>query len=262
MIQVIPVRAFSDNYIWLIRLPEKRSPDRPGGHAVIVDPGDVPPVLDALDAHQMKPAAILVTHHHHDHVGGIAGLLARFTVPVYGPAGMRNSPVDHPLQDGDTVTLGQDLSLRVIAVPGHAADHLAYYGGDLLFCGDTLFTGGCGRLIDGTASQLYASLERLSALPDRTRVYCGHEYTLSNLRFASRVEPGNLRLAERLARAIEQRDRGLATVPSTLAEEKATNPFLRCHLAAVRGAAERFCDKPLNTSLEVFAMIRSWKDAF
>lgn len=259
MIQVIPVPALRDNYIWLIRLPGKR-PEDPA-RAVIVDPGDAAPVLAALAAHRLQPAAILVTHHHPDHTAGVAELRQRFALPVYGPAGLRSGAPEHPLREGDAVPLGDGLALRVLEVPGHTLDHIAYHGGGLLLCGDTLFTGGCGRLFEGSARQLHASLQKLAALPDATRLYCGHEYTLANLAFAVRVEPGNHRLAARLAETRRLRDRHEATASATLAEEKATNPFLRCHIAAVRRAAERFCGRPLNTEWEVFAMIRSWKDA-
>lgn len=258
MIQVIPVPALRDNYIWLIRLPGNR--DAEPAPAVIVDPGAADPVLAALADHGLQPAAILVTHHHPDHVGGVGELLKRFPIPLYGPASLRLDAAHRPVREGDALPLGGDLELRALEVPGHTLDHVAYHGHGLLFCGDTLFTGGCGRLLGGTAAQLHASLQRLAALPDQTRLYCGHEYTLANLTFASRVEPDNGPLAARLVDTIRLRSQNLVTASATLAEEKATNPFLRCHIAAVRQAAERFCDRPLNTEAEVFAMIRRWKD--
>jgi hydroxyacylglutathione hydrolase len=173
---------------------------------------------------------------------------------------LRSGAPDHTVREGDRVPLGGGLTLHVMELPGHTLDHIAYLGNGLLLCGDTLFTGGCGRLFEGSASQLHTSLQRLAALPDETRLYCGHEYTLANLTFASRVEPDNRRLAARLITTKRQRSQNLVTASATLAEEKATNPFLRCHIAEVKRAAERFCDRPLNSELEVFAMIRAWKD--
>jgi hydroxyacylglutathione hydrolase len=258
MIQVIPVPALRDNYIWLIRLAGNRPADPT--RAVIVDPGDAGPVIAALAAHRLTPAAILITHHHPDHTGGVPELRRQFPLPLYGPAGLRSGAPDHPLREGDELPLGGGLTLRVLEVPGHTLDHIAYHGGGLLFCGDTLFTGGCGRLFEGSAQQLHASLQKLAALPAETRIHCGHEYTLANLTFASRVEPDNRRLAARLVDTMRLRSQNLVTASATLAEEKATNPFLRCHIAAVKQAAERFCDRPLNSVPEVFAMIRSWKD--
>jgi hydroxyacylglutathione hydrolase len=260
MLEVIPVPALRDNYIWLIRSPGKQSSnpaDPAAGDAVIVDPGDAAPVLAALAHHRLRPTAVLITHGHPDHVAGVPELRRRYMLPVYGPVG---TLPDRPLREGDSAPLNHGLDLRVLEVPGHTREHIAYYGNGLLFCGDTLFTGGCGRLLGGTAPQLYASLQRLATLPDDTRVYCGHEYTLANLTFAARVEPGNARLAARLDETRRLREGGMATVPATLAEEKATNPFLRCHVTAVKRAAEQFCDRSLNSDLEVFAMIRSWKD--
>ncbi|MCC6206887.1 MAG: hydroxyacylglutathione hydrolase [Gammaproteobacteria bacterium] len=258
MIQVIPVPALRDNYIWMIRL------DGTGAEApaVIVDPGEAAPALSALAAHKLRPIAILITHHHPDHTSGIPTLLRHFPVPVYGPAELRLGPScpTVPVREGDELSPG-GLRLRVLEIPGHTLDHLAYYhDGGLLFCGDTLFTGGCGRLFEGSARQLLTSLHRLASLPDETRIHCGHEYTLANLSFAARMEPDNHRLAARIEETRRLRNRNLATASATLAEEKATNPFLRCHVPAIRQAAERFCDQTLSTELDVFATIRYWKD--
>lgn len=248
--QAIAVPAFADNYIWLLPLPDD------DGRALIVDPGDAAPVLQVLTERRLTPAAILVTHHHYDHVGGIRELRDRCAIPVYGPAGIP-AEVDCVLGDGDRL---EAWRLQVLATPGHTRDHLCYAGEGLLFCGDTLFAGGCGRLFEGTAEQMYHSLEKLRRLPDDTRVYCAHEYTLSNLRFAVQVEPDNEILARRLQEVEDLRRAGKPTVPSLLGLEKQTNPFLRCHLPAVQRAAEDFCGRGLTAPEQVFAVIRHWKD--
>ncbi|MFQ5488333.1 MAG: hydroxyacylglutathione hydrolase [Gammaproteobacteria bacterium] len=253
--QAIPVTAFSDNYIWLVP-----GPDMPHSVAV-VDPGDAAPVLDTLTRLALLPAAILVTHHHYDHVGGIQALRSRFDIPVYGPARGAIPGCEHRVSEGDALTLGNGLSYTVLETPGHTLDHLAYYGGKALFCGDTLFAGGCGRLFEGSAQQMYRSLEKIRQLPGDTLIYCAHEYTLGNLRFASLVEPDNRALATRLADTLALRRQGQPTVPSTLALEKETNPFLRCHIPAVQQAAERFSGRSLATPEAVFTVIRYWKDS-
>jgi hydroxyacylglutathione hydrolase len=256
MTQAIPVSAFTDNYIWLIPL---------GGEsrrAAIVDPGEAPPVLAALDGLGLEAAAILVTHHHADHCGGVAELVARRAVPVYGPASGRIPGVDHPVRDGEEIALGEGLRLKVMEIPGHTLDHIGYAGSGLLLCGDTLFGAGCGRLFEGTAGQMLGSLRRLAALPAATRVCCGHEYTLANLAFASRLEPGNAAIAERAAEARRLRADRRPTLPSTIGEELLTNPFLRCREPAVVDAAERAAGRRLATEQEVFAVIRRLKDEF
>jgi len=258
MLEIIPVPAFADNYIWLLRK---------GNKVVPVDPGDAAPVIAHLARDRLELAAILATHHHGDHVGGIPALLARFRVPVYGPARETIPGRTHALSEGDTILVpGIDLELAVLDIPGHTAGHIAYVAGDeeppLLFCGDTLFAAGCGRLFEGTPAQMVASLAKLAALPDATRIYCGHEYTLANLRFAAAVEPANARIGERRAREQAKRDRGLPTLPSNFAEERATNPFLRTEQLGVRAAAERHAGRALDGSTAVFAEIRAWKNAF
>ncbi len=248
------LRAFEDNYIWLLR---------DGHRIVVVDPGDEAPVLDYLAKENARLAAILLTHHHGDHTGGVAGLLARHPVPVFGPAGESIAGVSVPLREGDQVALpGFQERFQAIDVPGHTRGHIAYYGHGLLFCGDTLFGCGCGRLFEGTAEQMWNSLCKLAALPGGTRVYCAHEYTQSNIRFALAVEPGNAALQMRAERVAQLRSSGQATVPFTLAEELQTNPFLRSVQAGVAASAERHSGARLSSPAEVFAVLREWKNDF
>jgi hydroxyacylglutathione hydrolase len=257
MLHVSPVRAFSDNYIWLIRAPADP------GAAVVVDPGDDRPVEDALQQQGLRLGAILVTHHHADHVGGVGALVARHGAPVFGPAREKLPCAAQALDDGGTVAL-EHLGLRfnVMSVPGHTLGHIAYAGHGALFCGDTLFSAGCGRLFEGTPAQMLASLDRLSALPDETQVYCAHEYTLSNLRFAAAVEPGNPQVGAALAAVRQSRERDEITLPSTLGRERHINPFLRCREPAVRAAAEQHAGHALPGTVDVFATVRRWKDGF
>lgn len=257
MLEVSPVRAFSDNYLWLIRTPD----DRRG--AVVVDPGDARPVEAALEQHGLALKAILVTHHHPDHVGGVQALAARHGAGVFGPSRERLPCEYRPLDDGDVVSLADlGLEFRVMAVPGHTLGHIAYHGHDALFCGDTLFSAGCGRLFEGTPTQMLGSLDRIAALPDDTRIYCAHEYTLSNLRFAAAVEPGNADVLDTLEAVHELRARDGITLPTTLGHERRINPFLRCRKPAVRAAAEARAGTPLPGPVDVFAVIRGWKDEF
>jgi hydroxyacylglutathione hydrolase len=255
---IIPIPAFSDNYIWLVR---------EGSCAAVVDPGDAGPVQDCLEREKLTLTAIIATHHHGDHVGGNAALLARFPVPVFGPARETIPGRTHALGEGDVITVpGISLVLRVLDVPGHTAGHIAYVSDDprapVAFVGDTLFAGGCGRLFEGTAAQMAASLAKLAALPGETLAYCAHEYTLSNLRFALAVEPGNASLRERHSREQGKRDRGLPTVPSSIAEERATNPFLRAGEPAVFAAAQAHAGRPLADAVDAFAVVREWKNGF
>lgn len=253
---MLAVPAFEDNYLWLVH---------DGVRAVAVDPGDAAPIQAALEAHQLSLAAILLTHHHADHVGGVAELLRRQPVPVYGPRLEAIAGVSVPLAEGDTVTLAAPaLRLSVLDVPGHTRGHIAYFAPEQrwLFCGDTLFAGGCGRLFEGTPAQMTASLAKLAALPDDTAVYCAHEYTLSNLRFARHVEPGNAALAARFAAEEDKRARGVPTVPSSIGLEKRTNPFLRYRepeiLAQLAAAGRLQGEDPL----AAFAALREWKNSY
>ena len=257
MLQVSPVRAFSDNYIWLIRAPADPAA------AVVVDPGDDRPVEAALEQQNLRLDSILVTHHHADHVGGVRALAARHGARVFGPA-REKMPCDvQALDDGDEATLANlGLMFSVMAIPGHTLGHIAYVGHGALFCGDTLFSAGCGRLFEGTPAQMLHSLGRLAALSDSTQVYCGHEYTASNLRFAAAVEPDthNVREAQTEVAALRERDE--VTLPSTIGREHHINPFLRCHETSLRESAERHTGRPLPTALDVFAAVRAWKDGF
>lgn len=256
MIDVIPIPAFRDNYIWLIRHQESAT-------AAIVDPGDDSPVLDALAETGLSPTALLITHHHRDHTGGINGILSHFDIPVYGPARESIPGLTHPLSQGDRIRVEpMGLDLAILDVPGHTAGHIAYYGNKSLFIGDTLFMAGCGRLFEGTAEQMYQSLGRIRALPDDTAIYCAHEYTLANLAFAAAVEPGNSDIIQRTEVCRTRRSEGIATVPGDLKTERQTNPFLRAEESSVITAAEKHIGHPLKKPVDVFACIRQWKDDF
>ena len=254
--ELIALPAFNDNYLWLLH---------DGQQALVVDPGDAAPVRAALERLALRLASILVTHHHADHTGGVAELRAETGAQVFGPARERIPEPYTPLQCGDVVqTLG--VSFRVIDVPGHTAGHIAYFtadgdGAPLLFCGDTLFSGGCGRLFEGTPAQMLASLDALAALPGDTRVFCAHEYTLGNLRFARAVEPGNQALADYEQHCQRLRAGGQPTLPSSIGTERAINPFLRSRepavIQSVRSHAPQATDE-----VAVFAALRQWKNEF
>jgi hydroxyacylglutathione hydrolase len=257
MLDVSPVRAFSDNYIWLIRAPA--DPAR----AVVVDPGDARPVDAALERLGVTLHAVLITHHHPDHVGGVRELAARHGATVFGPAREKLPCEVRPLDDGDVVHLADlGLDFAVMAVPGHTLGHVAYLGHGALFCGDTLFSAGCGRLFEGTPAQMLGSLDRIAALPDATLVYCTHEYTLSNLRFAAAVEPGNADVLSSLEATRALRERDGISLPAQLGRERIINPFLRCREPSVRAAAESHAGHPLPDAVDVFAVVRAWKDGF
>ncbi len=257
MLDIIPIPAFADNYIWLLH---------DGRHAAVVDPGEAGPVHDYLERHGLSLGAILCTHHHGDHVGGIAELRKVYNVPVYGPREEHIAGITHPLTAGDTVSLPElGLKLGVIDIRGHTRGHIGYLlpgspGG--VFCGDTLFGCGCGRLFEGSMEELFNSLRRLAELPDDTPVYCAHEYTQANIHFALACEPGNARLKQREADTRALRAANRPTLPSTIALEKATNPFLRCAEPEVIRAAQQFGGATETGELAVFSALRNWKNHF
>ncbi|WP_065340467.1 hydroxyacylglutathione hydrolase [Azoarcus olearius] len=252
--QIIPLPAFRDNYIWVLHDDHR---------AVVVDPGDAAPVLGFLAERGLALEAVLVTHHHPDHVDGIAGIVSRHPAPVYGPAAETIAGVTVRLREGDTVLLpGLRMQLGVLDVPGHTAGHIAYHGNGYLFCGDTLFSAGCGRLFEGTAAQMAASLDKLAALPDDTVVYCTHEYTLSNLAFAAAAEPVNI-ARDNYRKACEAlRQQGLPTLPTSIGREKAINPFLRTRQPGVVAGVAAHTGTTPDTPLACFAALREWKNVF
>lgn len=259
MIKIEPIPAYSDNYIWCMY-------DEMTRKAVVVDPGDASPVKRFLATNKLELLAILITHHHFDHTGGVEALLDNRPVPVYGPCNASIVSITDQLKEGDQLKL-LGVSFSVLSIPGHTLDHIAFYCADssrgpVVFCGDTLFAGGCGRLFEGDPAMMLNSLNKLAALPANTGIYCAHEYTLSNLEFAKVVEPDNSELQKRMAIDKHKRQQNLPTVPSLLSLEKATNPFLRCDTVPVIESAVRINQQISTAPVEVFATIRNWKDNF
>jgi hydroxyacylglutathione hydrolase len=257
-LRVHPVPAFSDNYIWLIECPAAP------GRVVAVDPGDAVPVIAALQRRGSSLAAILLTHHHPDHIGGVGELKRHWPAArVIAPDDARIAQRDVTARDGEPCEMPDlGLGFATLGVPGHTLSHIAFWGHGALFCGDTLFSAGCGRMFEGTPKQMNASLSLLAALPPSTSVYCGHEYTAANLKFALTVEPANTRAQEYLGSVQRLRQAGQPTLPSTLALEIEVNPFLRCDIPSVRAAAAQRAGKALSDPAEVFGVLRAWKDNF
>ncbi len=264
LLQVWPIPAFDDNYIWCVH---------DGNSALVVDPGDANPVLEYLLNSGLNLKGILITHHHADHVGGIAKLLQALgsDIPVYGPRGDNIPGRTHLVKEGDVVEIATPrISLKVLEVPGHTLSHIAYFANmqanvlePMLFCGDTLFASGCGRLFEGTPSQMSQSLDKFKSLPKNTLVFCTHEYTLSNIRFALAVEPNNVNLISWSERAKELRDKGLPTLPTTIGQELQVNPFMRCdQVEVIESAKAKSAQTTLPSSAHVLAVIRAWKDQF
>jgi hydroxyacylglutathione hydrolase len=256
MFTLIPIPAFADNYLWLLH---------DGQQALVVDPGDAAPVQRMLQDNSLQLRAILVTHHHADHTGGVNTLRNETGAQVFGPASECIPEPFEPLHEGDSIN-AMGLRFQVLDVPGHTSGHIAYYtpamnGRPLLFCGDTLFSGGCGRLFEGTPAQMLTSLDKLAALPGNTVTCCTHEYTLSNLRFAVAVDPDNQALAAYQTHCEKLRQQHQPTLPTSIAQELLINPFLRTRQPALISSARRFDAAALDDT-SVFAAIRQWKNQF
>nr|WP_299201734.1 hydroxyacylglutathione hydrolase [uncultured Amphritea sp.] len=257
MFNVMPIPAFNDNYIWALTVPG-------GNEVAVIDPGDANVVNRYLKENNLQLTTILITHHHQDHTGGVMQLCQQHPVKVYGPDNSPFEGITDKLTDGDKVEL-LGLTLNIKEVPGHTLDHISYYlaGPDpQLFCGDTLFLAGCGRLFEGSAEQMHRAMEYFRRLPDTTQIYCTHEYSLANLTFAAAVEPTNTHITEAIEHCTRLRESGQPTLPTDIATEKQINPFLRYSEAPVRQSAELFAGGPLTSEVAIFAMIREWKNQF
>ncbi|WP_428033288.1 hydroxyacylglutathione hydrolase [Amphritea sp.] len=257
MFNVMPIPAFNDNYIWALTVPG-------GNEVAVVDPGDAEVVNLYLKENNLRLTAILITHHHHDHTGGVTQLSQQHAITVFGPANSPFEGITNKLSDGDQIEL-LGLTLTIREVPGHTLDHISYYHAGQepqLFCGDTLFLAGCGRLFEGSAEQMHRAMEYFRRLPDTTQIFCTHEYSLANLAFAAAVEPTNAHITEAIEHCSRLRESGQPTLPTDIATEKRINPFLRYSEAPVRQSAEQFSGGPLTSEVAVFATIREWKNQF
>lgn len=250
-IQAIP--AFNDNYLWLIIHPNYPE-------AIVVDPGDAKPVLDALNSQGLNLVGILITHKHKDHIGGIKELLEKFDVPVFGNPIENISLITDPVSEQEEVCIKHWPIIKVMEVPGHTLGHVAYLIGSHLFCGDTLFGAGCGRLFEGTPAQMYESLSKIKSLPGETLVYCAHEYTLKNLSFAEALEPENIKIKSRVCETEKLVSQGIPSVPFTLNLEKETNPFLRCDQKSIQAALEKKFSHLCDGEVETFKYLREWRN--
>lgn len=263
MLNIIPLPAFTDNYIWLFKQSTSQN-------VYVVDPGDANVVIDYLSQHQLTLAGILITHHHIDHTGGILALsnFAKQTgsaepLPIYGPASENINGINQPINNEKSIILKTlNISVNIFTIPGHTLGHIAYLIDDNLFCGDTLFSGGCGRLFEGTPQQMYASLTALSQLPKETKVFCTHEYTLANLKFASQVEPDNRDLQRYIEQVTQLRQNNQPSLPSSIEKEQKINPFLRCDKDTIQRAISQHFQQIHKDNTTTFALLRQWKDNF
>lgn len=255
MNNIFAIPAFSNNYIWCIHDSK---------HAIIVDPGDASPVIKTLNEKQLTLTHILITHHHHDHIGGIKELKKTYPdVTVYGPQNPQIDGIDQRLEEGSNIALhNPNIDLKVMETPGHTMDHIVFYNQQLLFCGDTLFSAGCGRMFEGTPDVFYRSLQKLAQLPEQIKVYCTHEYTLANLAFAAHVDPENTVLRDYQTWATTQREKNQITLPSNISEQKQINPFLRCNSQKIKQNIESIMNLSTESEVEVFAALRRCKDNF
>ncbi len=256
MVNILTIKAFADNYIWLIK-------DSQSEHCILVDPGDAYPVLQVLESQQLIVDAVLLTHHHNDHIGGVKALLSARDEHIEIYSKEQLFPQSQLVTEGQSLTFFEGrFSLTVMEVAGHTLDHVAYYNDDLVFCGDTLFSGGCGRIFEGSYEQMFTSLTRLASLAEATRVYCAHEYTQQNLTFALQVEPDNKALLDYIQQVSKKRQQGLPTIPSTIGLEKRINPFLRCQEVTLLNSLQKQLAQPLTSPTACFRALRAYKDRF